>query len=83
MHINSVVVSFEQEEEINDTEKISDFKKLMLIISLPGVNELPSTLDSSRFQSSPSIPDISQNINDSVEQLSKLFCDKSVSLKNV
>ena len=28
----------------------------------------------------PSIPDNSQNINDSVEQLLKLFCDKSVSL---
>ena len=82
-HIDCETVSFEQEEEIIETEKTSEFKNLTLIISLPEVNELPSSLDGSSTQSKPSIPDNSQNINDSLEQLLKLFCDISVLLVKV
>ena len=82
-HIDSEIVSFEQEDEIIDIEKTSEVKNLTLIILVPEVDELPSSLDGSSSQSTSSIPDNSQNINDSVEQLLKLFCDKSESLVNV
>ena len=66
--MNFEIAFDEQEDEIIDIEKTSDVKNLTLIISLPEVNELPSTLDvfvpnlHLQFQ-------IIQNINDSVEQL--------------
>ena len=82
-HIDSEMVSFEQEEEINDTENTSEFKNLTDMTGSPEVKELPSWLDRSSSQSKPSTPDNSQYVNDVSEQLLKLFCDKSVSLVNV
>ena len=50
-HIDSEIVSFEQEDEIIDTEKTSEFKNLTLIYITTEVDELPSSLDGSSSQS--------------------------------
>ena len=41
-HIDSEMVSFEQEEEINDTENTSEFKNLTDMTGSPEIKELPS-----------------------------------------
>ena len=48
----------------------------------PAFKESPNSKDGSSSQSIPSIPDISQYVNDESEQLLKLFCDKSVESEN-